>query len=91
MLYEAEFETNLGEIRAVWDGGAVIHIYPECSECPTHRIDVWDHENDKPSISPNAKSMAAHVREWLWETERGIDFERIITREIDEFSDPDQI
>jgi hypothetical protein len=89
MFYEAEFESNLGRIRAVWNGGPCIHLYPEESEEPTQIVNVWDYQNDKPTIEPSTKAVAERVREWLWEMERGIEFERILTREIDEFSDSD--
>ena len=90
MIYEAEFESNLGRIRAVWEGGPYIHLYPEGSDDPTQIVNVWDYQNDKPTIERTAKAVAERVREWLWEMERGIEFERILTREIDEFSDSDE-
>lgn len=90
MIYEAEFESNFGRIRAVWEGGAYVHLYPEGSDSPTQIVNVWDYQNDKPAIERNANAMARRVREWLWEMERGIEFDRILTREIDEFSDSDE-
>lgn len=90
MIYEAEFESNFGRIRAVWQGGPYIHLYPEGSDEATQIVNVWDYSNDKPTIEKSAKAMAARVREWLWEMERGIEFDRILTRETEEFSDSDE-
>lgn len=90
MIYEAEFDSNFGQIRAVWKGGTYVHLYPEGSDTPTEVVNVWDYENNKPYIECSAKAMAAHVREWLWEMERGIEFDRILTREIEEISDSDE-
>lgn len=90
MIYEAELESNFGRIRAVWEGGAYVHLYPEGSGSPTQIVNVWDYQNDKPTIERNANAMARHVREWLWEMERGIEFDRILTREIDEISGSDE-
>lgn len=90
MIYEAEFESNLGRIRAVWEGGAFVHLYPEGNEEATQVVNVWGYANNKPAIERSAKAMAARGREWLWEMERGIEFDRILTREIAEFSDSEE-
>jgi hypothetical protein len=90
MIYEAEFQSNFGQIKAVWEGGTYVHLYPEDSATATEVVNVWDFENNKPIIESSAKAMAAHVREWLWEMERGIEFETIVTREIEEVSDSDE-
>lgn len=87
MIYQADFESNMGNIRAVWEGGEYVDLFPEGSDTPTGTINVWDHANDKPSIDLNAKAMATCVREWLWEMERGIEFEKITTREIDDLGE----
>lgn len=77
MKYTAEFDTNIGAIRAVWNGREHIQLFPHGSDTATSTINVWDYANDKPTVAQNARAMAAYVREWLWEMERGIEFERI--------------
>ena len=89
MKYIAVFDTNIGRITAKWGGRAYIDLYPEGSSTPSTNIGVWDYANDKPTIDVNGRAMAAHVREWLWEMERGIEFERIVVSEVEEISDPE--
>lgn len=89
MKYIAEFDTNIGMIRAEWHGCEYIHLYPNGSETAATAINVWDYANDKPLIAANAQAMAAHVREYLWEVERAIDFERITCFEIQELTEPE--
>lgn len=90
MKYIAEFETNIGTIRAEWKGREYIHLYPNGSETACNVINVWDYANNKPLIDRSAKAMASYAREWLWEMERGIEFDRIITSEQEELSDHDE-
>lgn len=87
MIYEAEFESNFGRIRALWEGGAYVYLYPHSGEDAMEILDFWDYENNKPVIEPTAKALANRVREWLWEMDRGIEFSRITVREIEEISD----
>lgn len=77
MKYIAEFETNIGTIRAEWHGNEDIDLYPESTGSPKTTISVWDYDNDKPLIEQTGKALAVFTREWLWETERGIEFESI--------------
>lgn len=89
MKYIAEFETNIGTIRAEWKGREYIQLFPNGSDTPTSIINVWDYANDKPIIATSARAMAAHTREHLWETERGIEIDRIRVFEEEEISDVD--
>lgn len=86
MKYVAEFETNIGAIRAEWNGREYIHLYPNGSDTASNIINVWDYANDKPTINTSAKAMAAHTREWLWEMERGIEIESIRSAEVEDLA-----
>ena len=87
MEYTAEFESNIGMIRAEWDGSDCIYLFTNDSGNAPKVINVWDAANDKPLIASNAQAMAAYVREYLWEVTRGIDFERITYSETDELTE----
>ena len=87
MTHRIILDTNIGTIRAVWDGGAKVSItqinHPEA----TLTLDLWDYENEKLLIEPNGRALARYVREFLWEMERGIEFTAIRVVESEELAD----
>lgn len=87
MTFQADFETTFGQVRAVWQGGPYIHLYPNDGDAPTAAINVWDYERDEPRIKKTAKDMVIAVRSWLYEMERGIE---IISIQVSEISEVDE-
>ena len=89
MIYEVLFETNFGPIRAVWHGGQYIELFTGDDDSAKDVINVWDYQTNSPRIATNAEAMAKCVREWLWEMERGINFETMRLSETTDFSETD--
>lgn len=89
MIHKAEFSTNIGQIKAVWDGGRYVSLYRHEELEPSTTFRVWDDENDKP-LFVDARGMASYVREWLWEIERGIDFDGVRVSSIEDIDEPEE-
>ena len=77
MIYTATLETAAGIVRAVWNGGTSVQLFAGDDDTVRDSLEVWNYETDEPSIPKNAEALARHVRSWFWETERGIEIERI--------------
>lgn len=77
MIYTATLETAEGIVRAVWNGGTSVQLFAGDDDTARDSLDVWNYETNEPSIPKNAEALARHVRSWFWETERGIEIERI--------------
>lgn len=63
--------TLANDLRLVftWEGGTYIDVALE-GQHPTEVIHVWNHEEDKPTISFTKPAMRAHVDEWISEYPR---------------------
>jgi hypothetical protein len=89
MIYEVLFETNFGEIRAIWRGGPYVELFTGADDTAKDVINVWDYKTDEPRIPREAAALAKCVKEWLWEMERGIEFETMRLTETMSVSEAD--
>ena len=48
-----------------WEGGAYIDVYVGDEESPREAINVWDYENDIPTIERTPEALRAECDEWI--------------------------
>lgn len=80
MLYIADFETNVGSIRAIWDGHSEVHLFTGESDSPT-LLPPPDSSTHTAAVRSTARKLAHYVLPHLWENIRGLEVKRITTTE----------
>lgn len=67
-----ELDTSVGVVRAQYEGGAYIDLYPSGSDSATDVVNVWDYGAGRATIAKTPRAVAKAVIGKLREQEQGV-------------------
>ena len=71
-VISVELDTNAGVVRAQYEGGAYIDLFPGGSDSASDTVNVWDYGADRATIAKTPRAVAKAVIGKLREQEQGL-------------------
>ena len=85
MIYKVQFETNIGSIKFIWQGGEYVEVYTAADDVP-QVINPFNYEIGLLPFRRDLASFTDYCRWYIWELERGVDVFSVRSDEVSRIS-----